>query len=467
MAYSTIHRGIYLNLASALIKQILELQDFDTWASVRPDYLPLEYHTLFDIIEKHCSKYHELPTFEDLKFEIRDISTKEKLYAIESVEVDADPYMLLEYLKNEFVQKEILGGLEVYVDDSVAFEDAQESLAHLYQIVIDVEEKIDLEDTQETMGKINLFETDEEYGKYLTLGINEEFDRIHQFTPRDLILVGGFRGDGKSLTCANIANNMFERGKSSITYSTEMDKRSVLRRQCAIGADVSATRLKSKNLSIPEWERVARWWASRFADSSEAMDFYLEHRSFDKFHAKLITDCELLTNCQIDIVYDPMLTIGKIHADLDKKLKSGMDISIIIVDYLNKVRLNSTPSKRGMFDWVEQIEVSTALKGIAATFEIPVFAPYQTKEDGGVSFSKGILIDADAVYRLVRHPDEAQAITFECTKMRDGPMIDFTSAMDWNSLKMGPESATDPRNEKDEKDLKTTEQADDTPFIDD
>jgi len=49
-----------------------------------------------------------MPTIEDLKFEIRDSGTREKLYAIESVEVDADPYMLLEYLKNEYAQKEIL-----------------------------------------------------------------------------------------------------------------------------------------------------------------------------------------------------------------------------------------------------------------------------------------------------------------------------------------------------------------------
>ena len=43
-----------------------------------------------------------MPTIEDLKFEIRDSGTREKLFAIEAVEVDADPDMLLQYLKNEF-----------------------------------------------------------------------------------------------------------------------------------------------------------------------------------------------------------------------------------------------------------------------------------------------------------------------------------------------------------------------------
>ena len=49
-----------------------------------------------------------MPTFDDLKYEIRDSGVREKLFAIEAVEVEADAFMLLEYLKNEYAQKEIL-----------------------------------------------------------------------------------------------------------------------------------------------------------------------------------------------------------------------------------------------------------------------------------------------------------------------------------------------------------------------
>lgn len=447
-----------MNLASALIKQILEAQDFDTWASVRQEYLPSEYHQLFSLIEKHCSTFHELPTFEDLKFEIRDITTKEKLYAIETVEVEADAYQLLQYLKNEFAQKEVLTELEDYVENSVAFETADETLQHLYQIVLDVEDKVDLEDAQETMQRINLFESEEEYGKYLTLGLNEEFDLLHQYTPRDLILVGGWRGSGKSVTCGNVAVNKYNEGKSSATYSTEMDKRAVLRRMCSIATGVDATRMKMRKLSITEWEKVAIWWSGRFEDSDTVLKQYYTHRDFDKLHNQLSASCALRYDCQLDIVYDPLLTIGKINADLDKKMKSGMDISIIIVDYLNKVKLNATPSKRGAFDWVEQLEVATALKGIAATYERPVFAPFQTKEDGGVSFSKGILIDADAAYTLKAHKGDDPCMRFECIKMRDGDELNFTSKMNWSSLQIGPESAIHPDDKPDEDDLSEPEE---------
>ena len=143
-----------MNLASAFLKQVLELQDFESWASVRKQYLPSEYHKLFTEIDKHCEKFHKLPTFEDLKYELRDSSTKELLFAVNSIDTDADAYMLLQYLKNEYTQKEILNSLEDYVDNSMSFEDAEESVGHLHQIVLDIEDKVDLQDPQESMQRI-------------------------------------------------------------------------------------------------------------------------------------------------------------------------------------------------------------------------------------------------------------------------------------------------------------------------
>ena len=56
-----------MNLESALIKRVLECNDFDTWMNVRKHYLPSEYHSLFTVIDKHCENNHNLPTFEELK----------------------------------------------------------------------------------------------------------------------------------------------------------------------------------------------------------------------------------------------------------------------------------------------------------------------------------------------------------------------------------------------------------------
>jgi len=156
-----------LNVASALIKQVLTLQDFETWSYVRKHYLPKEYHTIFSVIDKHCDSYHKLPSVEELKLSTRDTSTLDKIYAIETLEVDTDPYILLQYLKNEFTQREILTELDDYVENSISFEDAEESVQHLHDIILRVEDKVELEEPQESMQRISLFEDEEEQGNPL------------------------------------------------------------------------------------------------------------------------------------------------------------------------------------------------------------------------------------------------------------------------------------------------------------
>jgi hypothetical protein len=253
-----------LNISSALIKQCIVLRDFETWTYLRKEYLPVEYHLLYNHIDKHCESLHEFPTFDDLKLGIRHAATRDKVFALEAVEVDIDPTTLLEYLKNEYTQKEILNSLDKYIDNSVLFASAEESVQELHQIVLDVEDKVDLEVPTESMQRIELFEPEEEISKYVGLGLNADYDHEIKFSPRDLVLVGGKRGSGKSLTCANIANNVFQSGRSAIYFTIEMDSRSILQRCCSIATGVPYSRLRTHKLSVTEWELVAGWWASRF-----------------------------------------------------------------------------------------------------------------------------------------------------------------------------------------------------------
>ena len=448
-----------MNIASALIKQVLTLQDFQTWSVTHRHYLPSEYHSLHKVIDRHCEEFHKMPTIEDLKFEIRDSSTREKLFAVEAVEVDADAHMLLEYLKNEYTQKEILDSLEEYIDNSVAFENAQESVNHLHQIVMDVEDKVDLEDPQESMQRIELFEPEEDLAKYIPLGLNKEYDYEIQFSPRDLVMVGGRRGAGKSVICANIANAVYASGKSAMYFTIEMDSRSILQRCCSIATEVPFARLRTQNLSVTEWEKVATWWAARYVDGQDRLKDYKTHRDFNKLHTSLKTRHELLPTQQLDVVYDPALTLSKIRAELDKKVKP-LNVGVIIVDYINQVKRSSLPSRGGQYDWTEQIEVSKALKSMAQEYDCTVISPYQTDATGEARFAKGILDAADAAYTLETWDHEDACITFNCVKMRSASMKSFTSTVDWDSLKIGPETAMTPK-EKDDSSHKTGEEIND------
>ena len=433
-----------MNVTSALIKQVLTLQDFETWSYVRKHYLSSEYHPLFNLIEKHCETFHKLPDMDEIKLSTRDSATLEKIYAIETLDIDSEPFILLQYLKNEYTQKEVLKKLDEYVENSISFEDADETVQHLHDIIVHIEERVELEEPQESMQRISLFEDEEELGKYLRLGLNTEYDDQIQFSPKDLILVGGRRGAGKSLICANLANTVYESGKSAIYFTIEMDSRSTLQRICSIATGVPQALLRSRSLSVTEWERVAGWWAGRFQRGQELLHEYKEHRDFDDFHTKLTTTCDLLPEKQLDVVYDPSLTLGKIRAALEMKVKSKMDIGVIIVDYINQVKRSNMPSRGGQYDWTEQIEVSKELKSMAQEYKVPIFSPYQTDATGEARFAKGILDAADAAFSLESWDHADNCVTLKCVKIRNNAPIDFTSVMNWDTLKMGPESAMTP-----------------------
>lgn len=445
-----------MTLASALLHQILSNSEISVWTELKELYLPSEYKSLWKIINSHVDRYGNLPSFEDLKYEIRDSKLQEMVYAIESVETEIDAMTLLDYQKNEFTQNEILSQIDSFVDETIAFSTAEENLESLQEIVVEVSEKVDTTPPNENMAKIELFDPEEELGKFVTLGLNQEYDLDFAFSPKDLVLVGGRRGAGKSITCANLANNIYEKGRSALYFTIEMDSRQILQRICALGANVPVNRLQRKNLSQDEWNRVAKWWCDRYQNSEDLLTDFYSHRKFDELHSKLIRN-PLREDKQIEIVYDPMLTIGKIDAVLKTKMNQLPDVGIIIVDYLNQVKRSLASGRQ--YEWTEQIEVSKTLKSMAQEYECMVFSPYQTDATGEARFAKGILDAADAAYSLNAWSQEDSCMTFSCQKMRSAQMRDFTSEMDWETLRIGPTSVMNPEERQEMKESMNTGEA--------
>ena len=133
-----------MTLESALLKQIISNSEFGTWNSLKEHYLPEgEYRKIWKIVDKHVHKYHALPTFEDLKLEIRSRELQEKVFAIETVETDVPSDLLLDYLKNQFTQNEILHRVENFVENQIAIGDARENIDLLQEIVVQVEDQVE------------------------------------------------------------------------------------------------------------------------------------------------------------------------------------------------------------------------------------------------------------------------------------------------------------------------------------
>jgi len=136
-----------LNLASILIRKIISDKDVEAWAGLQRNYLSEDYARVHDVIDKHFTEYSSLPTFDDLKLSVRDRSTLEKIYSVEKVEdIDVPCSQLLDYIKNEYTQVEIMSQLEKYLDTSIAIDNAEDSLSSLQSIVLDVESKVDLKE---------------------------------------------------------------------------------------------------------------------------------------------------------------------------------------------------------------------------------------------------------------------------------------------------------------------------------
>ena len=85
-------------------------------------------------------------------------------------------------------------------------------------------------------------------------------------------------------------------------------------------------------------------------------------------------------------------------------------------------------------------------------YGVPVICPYQVDASGEARFAKGILDSADAAFTLNPHNKDDNAITFTCTKDRRNAETHFTSTMDWETLKIGPQSAEISKKEESEED---------------
>jgi replicative DNA helicase len=431
-----------LNITSILLKKVILEADSETWSRIRRHYLPSEYQGIYGVINKYFEDFSSIPSFDALKLSIRSNVLLDKVYAIQLAEdVDIDNAQLLEFLKNEYTQEEIMEQLSIYLEESIMTESAKENVEKIQDIVFHIEERVDLKDYSQDMQRIELFQSEEELKQAFTLGLNADYDSQVKFNAGDYILIGGRRGAGKSLTCANMAVNTYNAGRSSIYFTIEMSSRATLQRMCSIATGVSAFNLRNRNLSHGEWQTVAKWWSDRFDGGVEAYNKYKKHNDFDKLHSDLIK-CKLLPEKQLDIVYDPSMTLATIRSELDKKV-AKLDPAVILVDYVNQVKRSNT-HRSGQYDWTEQIEVSKALKAMAQEYERPVVSPYQTDATGEARFAKGLLDAADAAFAVNAWTKQDNCITFDCVKMRDYEEISFTSHIDWKTLKIGPESAISP-----------------------
>ena len=409
-----------------ILSKILLDKDLNAWAKLKIQYFQPPHTVIYQQIGKFYEKYSKLPSFEELELVVRDDSTLNLVQALRDTEMpdDLDTDILIQALVNEYAQKEVLQKVDRLVDD-IVFMDAPDMVETLSEMAIDLEEKTENAEQIVLMSDFKTIDADD-LKSFTPLGLSNAFDSFSMgLAPTEYMMIGGFRGSGKSVVSCNVTANQFLQGNSSLYFSIEMRGKEVFQRHLSILSGVKMSRIKKNELTAEDKDAIAKTRAGWHIDGIEDYINYTSHRDFDRFELDLFKR-PLMPDNQIVIVDNQALTLANIDATVQTyKTKFKEKLRIICVDYLNVITAKD-PMK-----WETQIELSAGLKKIARKHDIAVVAPFQLDEKGGTRFAKGILDAPDWAFNLQA---KDQSIMFENVKTRGTKKIDFESAMDWDCL---------------------------------
>ena len=432
-----------MDTSAAVLHKLLSEQSLDIWARLKLVYLDPAYSSLYSIINKHYEKYNALPSFDDLELTLREGPASKTLATLKLTEVpDVSAEIVLDALIDQYTQNETVKLLDKFVDKLPLY-DADEIKENLANIALEIEEKTHTSEKVFTMADMMMFQHQEDLEKErVYLGLNNTFDAVLGGVARqELILVGGKRGSGKSITSSNIFVNQYEAGNCSLYFSIEMTAYETNQRNLAILAGVNLQNLKQNKLTDDEVLKVVKARAGMFDGAEELVEEFMRKRDRFKFEETLVRNFKLKQDNQMIIVDDRDLTLSSIDLHIGKaKAKFGDKLGVVVVDYINQIVIEGN----SQYDWQPQIEVSKRLKNLARKYEVVMVSPYQIDANGEARFAKGILDAADIALVMEAHDKDSNAISFETTKIRGGKELSFTCPIDWDTLRISPQSIDKP-----------------------
>jgi len=416
-----------------ILHKVLANQDLEAWSRLRKEFFEAPYTEIYMLINKFYQKFDKLPSFDELEVVTRDEKSANYITALSELNVpeDLDIEIILQALINEYAQREVLKQLGGYLDNLV-FKDVGEIVEDLSTISIDIEEKTEVSEQIVEMNDFLTIDRDTILSR-VPLGLNNDFDRMSLgMAPGEFIMIGGHRGSGKSVICANIVCNQYQQGSSALYFSIEMSGRELYNRYISILTEVPEKNIRSGNLTDMEKLAIAKTRAKMTADGSmDLIEQFENDGDFNTFERKLI-DRPLTSDNRIITVDNSTLTIANIDATIHTyKTMLEDNLKVVVVDYINQI------TSKDPYNWQVQIDLSKKLKALARKHDVVMVTPFQTSEEGKVRFAKGILDSPNWAFNLSAvHDGDYGAIEFECKKSRGDQAIDFASEIHWPTLKI-------------------------------
>jgi replicative DNA helicase len=437
-----------MDISAVVINKLLTEKNLDVWSKLKLAFLDPAYSSVYSLITRYYDKYSTIPSFDDLDAIAREGLAQKTLATLRLIdETDVTAEVALDALIDQYTQNQTIILLDKFIDKLPVY-DSTEIKENLASIVLTLDEKTLTTEGVYTMSDIMVFVRPDELAKNrVHLGLNNTFDSVLGGVARqELILIGGKRGSGKSITCSNIMINQYEAGNACIYFTIEMEAHETLQRNMSILANVNHQNLKNNTLTDAELLQVVKSRANMYEESDKLVMDFIKDRDQYKFEETLVRECALKETNQMVIIDDRALTLSSIDLHLGKmKSRFGDKFTVAVIDYLNQIVVEGA----SQFDWQPQVIISKKLKEFARKYDIVMVSPYQIDASGETRFAKGILDAADIALLMEANAKEDAAMSFETTKIRGAKEMRFTSGMDWDSLRISPVSIEKPLTKED------------------
>ncbi len=426
------------DIGAVVLHKVLKEKNLEGWSKLKLAFFNAAYSSVYAAINKYYHKYNAIPDFNDLDLYIRDATVKQNTYALSTLEVpEIDLDFAIDALISEYTQNEALKLIDGLVSEITLME-SEEVKDAISDIAMKLDEKTHTSTTVVNADNLVLFEPEEnlQHTK-VYLGISNTFEAEEGCFRADYIVVGGYRGAGKSVVCANVIANQYEIGDVGVYLTIEMRAKATWQRILSILSNVPAKHVLHNRLTEEELLRLAKVRSEMFISGIDHYNDFLKHKDKFLLEAKLTKECKLKESNQIIVIDDSSLTLPSIDVHLQKiKAKFGAKLKVVAVDYLNQI---TVPGKNvDKYDWKTQIEISSKLKELAHKYDIAVFSAFQIDEENRVRFAKGILDSPDLCYILDPNKPEDSAMSFDNTKTRSGKKLSFTQPINWDTLRINP-----------------------------
>jgi|688.fasta_scaffold27479_8 replicative DNA helicase len=433
-----------VDIQKIALRRLLSTQSTDFYNKLVSKFFNDTNLIIFRKIVKFYEKNMRIPTMQEFYESQKIENIKDYLSSQIYAEIPEEQYLssqfIADQLQDYFIREETINWLDKFMDQLEHLErleiidSIQNHILELHKFLPEGEELFDV-------ATIDSFLGEEQFVMYSS-GLSTEYDVVNGgFGLEELIMLGGRRGSGKSIITLNTAKHQFEKNNNSVLFmSIEMRYVEVYYRLMSMLSGVSFMRFIKNDLNTADKLLLAKTKLETFYEATEeASQLYsdlVKTGNLKEFDYGLKTGKAKFKEKRFHIVDDVNLSLAKIDHYLNLMTKK-YDVKMCVIDYLNIVKVEDR------MDWKSQIAIADQLKTLSRKYKVMMVSPYQIDATGEARFAKGVLDSADRSFRFTPADlnEDPSVLPFEITKIRNGKSMKFNVHMDWECLKIVPESS--------------------------